>query len=297
MTAAVTGYRGWRALGTALASKAAAREAVPDAPFEIEGRVVVPHANQYWEMVGEAPAAQWPTYALTLPTGQDSSAAGHADESFMVEAYDDSLHHWWSGVKVAHSVDDLAPAMPAPFTGNYAGGVSYLYWNANVEPDLAGYRLYRGNTPGFVPGPGNRIATPAEPGWVDPAGGPAIYKLSAVDQHGNESPFATLTPSGALAVGDDVPRAVALSLVGANPSRGGASLRLALPTAQRVKLAVYDAAGRQVRSLVDGDRAAGAWTVGWDGIDEAGRAAPSGLYFARLRCAGRSLAVRIVTLR
>jgi len=253
-------------------------------------------SGQYWEEVADLPAAQLSGYALTLPTGQDSTGGGAADEAFMIEAYDDSLHHWWSGALDAHSVDNLAPAVPAPFTGQYTPSATYLQWNPNTESDLAGYRVYRGSSMGFVPSAANRIATPTSPNWTDPGGVPYVYKLSAVDIHGNESGFAIVVPTGALGV-DGSPQSLAFALASTNPSHGDVTLRLALPAAAHVRVAIYDAAGREVRSLADRDQPAGTLALAWGGEDEAGGLAPSGLYFARLVTAGRTLTVRLALAR
>jgi hypothetical protein len=51
----------------------------------------------------------------------------------------------------------------------------------------------------------------------------------------------------------------------------------------RVTLAVYDAAGRLVRTLVDAEQSAGHKRVEWNGRDDAGNAAPSGVYLYRVQ--------------
>jgi hypothetical protein len=296
-TRAISGYRGWRSLDNAPAAKPASMRPEADAVFGVDGRRYVLHAGAYWEEVASMTAAQLPNYALTLPTGQDSTASGSADESFMVEAYDDSSHHWWSGAMTAHSVDNLAPATPSPFTGQFTGGNVFLNWNPNTEPDLFGYRLYRGTTLSFVPGPANLVSASPNVGWFDLGAAPAIYRLSAVDIHGNESLFATVLPNGTLAVGDGPPRALAFALASSNPARGRATLRLALPSASHVRVAIYDAAGRVVRVLASGGRPAGTTALEWNGADAGGQAAPSGLYFARLETAGISRSVRFALTR
>ena len=52
------------------------------------------------------------------------------------------------------------------------------------------------------------------------------------------------------------------------------------------RLAIFDARGRLVRTLLDGGLAAGDHVVAWDGRDDSGRAAPSGVYFSRLASGG-----------
>lgn len=54
-----------------------------------------------------------------------------------------------------------------------------------------------------------------------------------------------------------------------------------------VSLAVFDVAGRLVRSLVDGSLEPGLHSRAWDGRDAQGRAASAGTYFARLSARGQ----------
>ena len=67
-----------------------------------------------------------------------------------------------------------------------------------------------------------------------------------------------------------------------NPFPGRTLLRLTVAEAQQVRVSVYDALGRHVRTLVDGERPAGPHAVVWDGRDAAGAAAASGMYVYRL---------------
>ncbi len=50
-----------------------------------------------------------------------------------------------------------------------------------------------------------------------------------------------------------------------------------------VTLRVYDVLGREVTTLVDGERNAGSHTVQWDGRNDRGEVVPSGAYFYQLR--------------
>jgi photosystem II stability/assembly factor-like uncharacterized protein len=63
----------------------------------------------------------------------------------------------------------------------------------------------------------------------------------------------------------------------------------------KVCLRVYDASGRVVRSLLDGECPAGTTSLVWDGRDAAGAPVPAGTYFARLTT-GRCTSVRKVVL-
>ncbi|MDZ7402301.1 MAG: T9SS type A sorting domain-containing protein [candidate division KSB1 bacterium] len=51
-----------------------------------------------------------------------------------------------------------------------------------------------------------------------------------------------------------------------------------LPEATHVTLTVYNLLGQKIRSLIDEHQESGAYTVHWDGCDENGSAAASGVY-------------------
>jgi len=71
-----------------------------------------------------------------------------------------------------------------------------------------------------------------------------------------------------------------------NPFNPSTTFRFELKYRDMVELDLFDARGRLVRSLADGEFNSGSHEVLWDGRDESGRDAPSGVYFYRLRAAG-----------
>ncbi len=80
-----------------------------------------------------------------------------------------------------------------------------------------------------------------------------------------------------------------------NPFNPSTTIRYALPDDASVQVAVYDVSGALVRLLESGQRQAGEHSVRWDGHNEQGLAAASGVYFVQLK-AGKNTAVRKVTL-
>jgi hypothetical protein len=81
-----------------------------------------------------------------------------------------------------------------------------------------------------------------------------------------------------------------------NPARVSLALRFTLPRAAGIELAIFDAAGRRVRTLASGDHASGAHAIAWDLRDERGRAVGAGLYLARLDADGVRLTQKFVTV-
>lgn len=82
-----------------------------------------------------------------------------------------------------------------------------------------------------------------------------------------------------------------------NPFNPLTTIRFELPLAGPARLAVYDVAGRLIRTLVDCEQPAGSSAVIWDGCDALGRSAPSGSYLARLESGGMIVAVRMSLVR
>ena len=74
-----------------------------------------------------------------------------------------------------------------------------------------------------------------------------------------------------------------------NPLQDGTSIEFTLPSTGRVQLDVFDVTGRTVDALLDETRAAGRHVVTWSA---AGR--HSGLYFYRLRAAGKTIVRKLV---
>ena len=102
---------------------------------------------------------------------------------------------------------------------------------------------------------------------------------------------------GTLAVGAaGEPLQDALTSIAPNPGRGIVRMQYALSEGGRASFDVVDMAGRIVSHVEDGDRAAGSWSVAWTGAAPDGRHLPAGLYFVRMKVAGRVVATRRVTL-
>jgi hypothetical protein len=237
---------------------------------------------------------------MTAQTTSDSTATSNPRTAFMVEARAGtsvSSDHWFSAPDSGYSVDNLPPAAPAPLTGQYSAGVTRLHWNRNVEADLACYRLYRGSNAAFVPSAANLVSALPDTGYIDAAAAPYIYKLTAVDAHGNESAIATLTPTGTVGVGDGAALELAFAPPSPNPARGSTTLEFALPQSGHVRLSVFDAAGRRVQTLHDGEMAAGAHREAFALRDDAGRELAAGLYLVRLETAGRVITRRLAAVR
>ncbi len=93
-----------------------------------------------------------------------------------------------------------------------------------------------------------------------------------------------------------VPQVFSLGQNFPNPFNPSTHIQYVLSRAGVVRLAVYNAAGQKVRSLVQGHRQAGLFLSQWDGRDDGGRAVASGAYLYRLELDGGESLVRTMTL-
>lgn len=253
----------------------------------------------FWEFVDQVPARARPGYSYVAATTTDSMPGSNPRTSFMVSAEVTATGMFYdSAADSGYSVDNLAPAAPLAFTGQFALGGTALHWARNSEADLAGYRLYRGSTPGFVTDGASLVAALSDTGYTDAAGAPYYYKLTAADLHGNESPVAFLLPQGTTDAAEGGRAAFFLAAPSPNPLRAGRAtmLRFGLASRADVSLALFDASGRRVRTLARGTRDAGEHAAAFDGRDGDGRALPPGVYLARLQAAGRTALRRVIVL-
>ena len=62
-------------------------------------------------------------------------------------------------------------------------------------------------------------------------------------------------------------------------------------------LRIFDASGRVVRTLLDGNTEPGAYATIWDGRDETDTRLPSGVYFARMDAGSFSAVSKMTLLR
>ena len=102
-------------------------------------------------------------------------------------------------------------------------------------------------------------------------------------------------PETSVAPPGDVPAATLLRPNAPNPFALHTTLRLSLPARANVRLTVHDVAGRCVRELFAEQLPAGPHESIWDGRDDRGVRAASGIYFYRVQV-GESVEQRKMVL-
>ena len=93
-----------------------------------------------------------------------------------------------------------------------------------------------------------------------------------------------------------LPKRLALYATGPNPVRGATAIAFDLPQAGEVELAVFDVAGRRVKSLVAGELGPGSYETVWQGTDDNGQRVSSAVYFYRLRANGQTITQKVMLI-
>jgi hypothetical protein len=258
-------------------------------------------ADPAWTQVATVPATQALAYSVAQSSIGIASPSSTPRVRFRVVARssgDPSNLFFPSRIDSGTSIDNLPPPSPTPLAGAYAAGTTDLDWDAVSATDVLEYRVYRDANPSFVPGPSNFVASVPGTAYADPAGSPFIYRVTAVDTHGNEGPYGTWAPAGTVDVPPGAtPLVFAFAPPMPNPARGAVSFDIVLPHAARAQLTIYDIVGRRVALVHDGPLDAGPHVFGFALRDDAGRALPSGVFVARLTVDGKSISRRWAVLR
>lgn len=263
-------------------------DTLPMAPFGGESPFAGAAAQTMllgWEFVGAVPAHAESVYSMVVPTLADSTInQGMQWSVFFVRAATGLPGTFFdSEPDSGYSVDNLSPAEPGGLAGSYGGDTTpyvwgtTLTWDSNQEADFFAYRLYRGESEAFVPGPGNLLASQYVEGYFDPGlPGGYYYKLAAVDHNGNVSPYAVLAPQDITGVPDEFVLTFALRVIENPVTARSVRVSFELPDDVPATLDLYDLAGRLVaRRDVTG--------IGRRTVDLAGdRPLASGMYLVRL---------------
>jgi len=249
-----------------------------------------------WDYVGQVPARGDCIYQTIVPTLCDSTLVdGICWSAFMISAVTSSPFTFYdSAPDSGYSLDNLAPLPP---TNLCYSGPSQIVWDAPADEDLHYFKVYG------MPYPGSEdavvlLGSTSETTWNIADHPWPFYSISAVDYAGNEGPMAASMqdPAGVDDPGS-IPTSFALRLSSSNPTRGTVGFVLDLPRPADASLVLFDAGGRQVRTLITAALATGRHAVQWDGRDAAGRLAGPGVYFARLQAGSVAATERLIMIR
>ncbi len=131
-------------------------------------------------------------------------------------------------------------------------------------------------------------------------------QLQVTSNGGNRTLPVRLTVSNTVAVAEEgsTPHAFRLAQNYPNPFGSAAfadnlatTLHYELPASHRVTLAVFDVQGRRIAVLEEGVKTAGRHSTTWNGRDQTGRLAASGVFFAELVAGKERLIMKMMVAR
>ncbi|MCX8015089.1 MAG: T9SS type A sorting domain-containing protein [candidate division WOR-3 bacterium] len=80
-----------------------------------------------------------------------------------------------------------------------------------------------------------------------------------------------------------IPTTFALQQNYPNPFMNRTTIQWQIPIASKVTLSIYDAAGRNIKTLVNNTFAPGYYSTSWDGTDNSNRKVSAGIYFYEMQ--------------
>jgi hypothetical protein len=308
---------------TTLAEPSTFTTAMPSGP-ELEGKGVgftrcsvvgVGETSARLSWVTERPCTTWVEYGRSGSPWAICTAISLSDC-----AHEVTLSGLLPGTEYGYRVCalDAATGNPSEVSGNFVTaadsphapcGLSAaslwegveLTWEANSEPDLIGYNVYRVTVDRIGPGSGSSRASRLNVGPVGEAsfldewvteGETYSYVVTAVDTAGLES-----DASGLAMVRYD-PGIGALSLaIHPNPSFGSATLSFVAPLGSAVAARIYSVGGRLVRELTTVVNGSTDASLVWDGRDSRDRPVGRGVYLCEISCGGSATRGKLTVLR
>ena len=225
----------------------------------------------------------------TIVVGPNSSISGFAYES----TEEPSVGPWY--IDLVGDTDRTGSTVVATpvellsFAAQVVDNGIVLTWATASETENLGFYVYRsesaeaGSEPqnrDLIPGTGNSSRL-QKYSWLDENVTPGkayYYKLVDVDFNGNSTFHGPISVTAG-----ELPNDYALEQNYPNPFNPSTNIRFTLPEGGEVALAIYNIQGRQIRTLVSGDLAAGTHSFMWDGTSEDGKRVASGIYLYELR--------------
>jgi len=195
---------------------------------------------------------------------------------------------FWYVAGVSSTVDVAITA----FSAEYAGDIVRLTWEISASGAFDGFDVYRGEGDGEFERL-NQAPLPADDarGFEDETAIPGreyTYRLEALD---GPDVF-----SAELKI-ELPPRPLTLYQNFPNPFNPATSIAFFLPRDETVSIVIFDVGGRMVRTLLQEKRSAGKHTVVWNGGNEAGSPAASGVYYCRLTAGKQKITRKLVLMR
>ena len=248
-----------------------------------------------WDFVKSVPAHGEETYHTLCETLCDSTVVnGMCWSVFFVRAETDiPTVYYDTPPDSGYSVDNLVPSPPRNLRMQTP---TVLAWDESEEIDFDYFSVYASDQEEFDKDTAWLLGTTS--GTAFDVTGVLEYYLhvTTTDFSGNEGRAASVRRAADVESSGALPVRLYLYPIEPNPTTRSALIRFDLARGGPVRLSIFDAAGREVRTIHDGALGKGRHGFPWDGRDNAGARTASGVYMCRLQAEGRQLARKILRL-
>lgn len=195
----------------------------------------------------------------------------------VTDGYSETVKNWYIHMSKTAAVE------LDNFSASVRDNKVELVWKTKSEKGAAGFDVLRSrSSAGLFEAINPQLIAPQPGGsytFTDEkvqAGERWFYKLRELDIYG------LMTEHGLVEIEIALPKEIALRQNYPNPFNPTTTIRFELPAARSVQIVVFNMTGQAVRTLVDGDCAAGIHHIVWDAKDDVGQQAPSGIYYFRM---------------
>jgi hypothetical protein len=181
------------------------------------------------------------------------------------------------------------PLAPQNLTSGISGDFVYLGWDANTEPDIAGYNIYRSDVSG---GPYTKInsTTVSDSFYIDSEGtSDDYYCVSAVIRACAESRLSNETQAAQSGITtNDLVESFSHTSAYPNPFTINTTISFSIPgePTGNMELSIYNLSGQRVKTLINEILPSGTYSTTWNKTDDLGNTVCPGVYFVRLSAGG-----------
>lgn len=185
-----------------------------------------------------------------------------------------------------------------------------ISWESHAELNTAGYNVYRSvsKNKGYNKINTDLILTLENAGAVKryeytdniDFSGTVYYKIEDVTMDGKgtfHGPIAVNMIMSSINTESEKPNEFRLYSNYPNPFNPKTTIKYSLPKSTHVTLTVYDMLGKTIRTLLSDTQTAGTHTITWDGRDQSGLPAASGIYYYRMTAQDYQASGRMVLAR
>ena len=186
----------------------------------------------------------------------------------------------------------------------------YITWTTETEANNAGFNIYRSQQEDgeyikindtIITAQGDDT-TGAEYSLTDmpEQSGTYYYKLQDVNINGQTRFHGPIQVAGVTSVEDESainPGKYQLFQNHPNPFNPNTEIRFTIPNAGHVSIKIYDMNGKLVKNLVSEQKAAGVYSISWDGQDKNGFKVTSGVYFYRINAGEFTMSKKMILMK